>query len=79
MNAVFRGAAGMGPAVAGDIVYIRPLAVDSLSDELREQARGLTTIYSVHRANGMTMALVSDRALAFDLARQHDLAPVSVH
>jgi len=36
-------------------------------------------IYAVHRADGERLALVRDRALAFVLARQNDLAPVSVH
>jgi hypothetical protein len=61
------------------IVYVRPVAVESLPDEVREQLGDLTTVYSVHRANGMTVALVANRKLAFSLAREHDMAPVSVH
>ena len=61
------------------IVYVRPIAVADLPEELREQAEGLEQIYSVHRPNGEQLALVNDRALAFALARQNDLAPVSVH
>jgi hypothetical protein len=67
------------PGGDGAIVYIRPVEVDSLPEELREQAGGRDVVYSVHRADGAHLALVSDRSLAFDLARQHDLAPVSVH
>jgi hypothetical protein len=67
------------PSEAKGIVYVRPVAVDSLSAELREQVGELTTVYSVHRPNGMTLALVADRDLAFALARHHDFAPVSVH
>lgn len=61
------------------IVYIRPVKVESLPEELRDQAGDRELVYSVHRADGAHLALVSDRGLAFDLARQHDLAPVSVH
>lgn len=61
------------------IVYVRPVAVDSLPEDVRDQLGDLTTVYSVHRANGTTLALVADRQLAFTLARQHDMAPMSVH
>ncbi len=61
------------------IVYVRPVAVADLPEELRAQAEGLKQVYSVHRPNGEQVALVNDRALAFALARQNDLAPVSVH
>ncbi len=63
----------------GAIVYVRPVAVADLPDEVQEQVEGLTTIYSVHRASGERLALVADRQLAFALAREHDMAPVSVH
>ncbi len=61
------------------IVYVREIAVRDLPDDLREQAGDLEMIYSVHAANGQQLALVANRALAFDLARQHDVTPVSVH
>ena len=63
----------------GGIVYVRPVAVADLPDALQEQVEGLTTIYSVHKASGERLALVANRALAFALAREHDMAPVSVH
>ena len=61
------------------IVYVREVAVRDLPDDLREQAGDLDVIYSVHAANGQQLALVANRAMAFDLARQHDVTPVSVH
>jgi hypothetical protein len=61
------------------IVYVRPVAVADLPAELQEQAQGLETIYAVHRADGMRVALVRDRDLAFVLSRQNDLTPVNVH
>jgi hypothetical protein len=65
---------------AGDrIVYVRAVEVADLPFDLREQAEGLTRIYAVHRGNGDRLALVADKKLAFALAREHDLAPVSVH
>lgn len=61
------------------IVYVRPVPVSELPAELQAQAEGLTVIYAVHRPDGSRLALVADRKLAFALARQHDMAPVSVH
>lgn len=61
------------------IVYVRPVAVADLPAELREQAMGAETVYAVHRPDGARLALVRDRALAFVLARQNDMAPVNVH
>ena len=70
---------GAKSAAEGAIVYVRPVAVSELPEALQSQAEGFTTIYAVHRPDGARLALVADRALAFSLARQHDMAPVFVH
>ena len=62
-----------------DIVYIRRVEMTELPDEIREQANGAESLYAVHGVNGERLALVRDRDLAFMLARQNELAPVSVH
>ena len=62
-----------------NIVYIRAVAVADLPDELRDKAQGIDQLYAVCRENGEQLALVADRNLAFVLARQNDLAPVTVH
>lgn len=61
------------------IVYVREILVADLPEEVQEQAAGLETIFAVHRANGERVALVADKRMAFALARQNDMAPVSVH
>ena len=61
------------------IVYILPIAVADLPEDLQEQAEGIETLYAVHRPNGERLALVKDRGMAFALARQNDLAPVNAH
>ncbi len=63
------------------IVYVRPVAVADLPDEIRAEAEGfgLATLYSVHRPDGERVALVGDRGQAFLLSRQHDLTPVNAH
>lgn len=61
------------------IVYVREVSVDDLPEEVREQAEGMERVYAVHNAEGERLALVGDRNMAFVLARQNDLAPVTVH
>jgi hypothetical protein len=61
------------------IVYVRAVPVADLPAQIRDQAPGLDHIYAVHGEDGACLALVRDRKLAFVLARQNDLAPVSVH
>jgi hypothetical protein len=61
------------------IVYVRPVKVADLPDEIRQQAAGIETLYAVHDEHGAQLALVKDRQLAFVLARQNHMAPVTVH
>lgn len=61
------------------LVYIRPVNVAELPDDVRDQAEGRDHVYAVHSAEGERLALVADRRLAFILARQNDFAPVNVH
>ncbi|MCC5974042.1 MAG: DUF1150 family protein [Rubellimicrobium sp.] len=65
--------------LGADIVYVKPVEVASLPEDLRRQAGTLEVIYSVHDAEGTQLALVADRRIAFALARQHDKVPVRVH
>lgn len=75
MNSPFK----MVSDVQSPIVYVRPVTVADLPDALRAQIGDVVTVYSVHRPDGERVALVRDRDMAFSLARQHDLAPVSAH
>lgn len=68
-----------GPEPDERIVYVRPVAVSDLPEEMRARVGGLNVIWAVHGEDGARLALVADRALAFRLARQNDLAPVNVH
>jgi hypothetical protein len=75
MNTRYPNLSDIGPA----IVYVRPVRVADLPDALRDQVGDIETIYSVNRPDGERVALVRDRGLAFALARQNDMSPVSVH
>lgn len=67
------------PETSDRIVYVRPLPVADLPDEVRAQLGETKTVYAVHGENGEQLALVADRALAFSLARANDFAPVNAH
>ena len=60
-------------------VYIRPVQTSTLPQDIQEQIPGVETLYAVHDADGERLALVRERAMAFSLARQNEMTPVSVH
>lgn len=66
-------------SAARPIAYVRPIKASELPDEIREQLPGVTDLYAIHHEEGERLALVTDRAMAFVMARQNDLDPVSVH
>ncbi len=61
------------------IVYVRPVRAEELPDEVRAQVGRAENLYAVHDKNGVQLALVNGRHMAFALARSHDYAPVNVH
>ena len=61
------------------IVYVRPVLSANLPEDVREELGNIDEIYAVHSAAGERLALVTERDMAFDLARQNDLSPVAVH
>ena len=60
-------------------VYIRQVETSTLPHEIRDQLPGVESMYAVHDVDGERLALVKERSLAFMLARQNELTPVSVH
>lgn len=66
-------------ADVGRMVYVKPISVDALPQDVREQAGELEQLFAVHDAEGQQLALVADRKLAFALARQNDYAPQPLH
>ncbi len=66
-------------ALGEKLVYVKAVAVADLPDDVQASADGLDQLYAVHDADGQQLALVADRKLAFVLARQHDMTPMTVH
>ena len=50
-----------------DVAYVKPVVVDGQH------------AFSIHAADGTTIAIMADREVAVATIRQHDLEPVSVH
>ena len=62
-----------------DLVYIKTVAVTELPLDLQRQVGPDKTLYAVHKADGERVAVVENRALAYSLARDNDLTPMTVH
>ena len=61
------------------IAYIREVPIETLPEEIRARLDGASHVFGIHTEAGECIALAPDRKLAFLLARQNDLAPVSAH
>jgi hypothetical protein len=61
------------------IVYVKPILAAELPEEMRERVGDLEELFSVHNADGEQLALVADRKMAFYLARENNMQPVTVH
>jgi len=62
-----------------DLVYIKTVAVTELPLDLQRQVGSDKTLYAVHKADGERVAVVENRALAYSLARDNDLTPMTLH
>lgn len=70
---------GPKPQIPTNMVYLKPVLVADLPEEIQQQAEGHTEIFAVHDAEGKQIALVVDKGLAVALARQNDMVPVTLH
>ena len=64
---------------ANKLVYVRQIDRSALPAEVQQHLPDDAAVWGVHDAQGTCIALTGDRRMAFSMARQHDLAPVSVH
>ena len=65
--------------IGQDIVYVKPILASELPAEMREKVGDLEELFSVHNAEGEQLALVADRKMAFHLARENNMEPVTLH
>jgi hypothetical protein len=64
--------------VESRIVYVRTIDAADLPEAARAGAPA-GGLYAIHDESGARLAVVAGRDLAFLVARQHEMTPVSVH
>ncbi len=70
---------------APELVYVRPIkAAEIMGSTPLKAVKGFEldpeqTLYAVHRADGVRLAVLVDHDSAVAAALAHELAPVSVH
>ena len=62
-----------------NFVYVKEVAVGDLPSDVRDDLDEFESMFAVHDAAGACLALVANRQLAFHLARENELTPVTVH
>lgn len=65
--------------IVQNIVYVKPVPTADLPADVQDQVGDLSQVYAVHNADGEQLALVADRNMAFHLAREHKMEPVTIH
>lgn len=79
VNEVYDFGEAFAVSAGKGFVFVRPVAVADLPEEVQIEADGIEVLYEVCTIKGARIALVRDRKTAFVLARQNDFAPMSVH
>jgi len=70
---------------APNLVYVRPVRAADILAGLPPQAQTQVdilpeqTLYALHGADGVRLAVLADRESAYAAALAHELAPVAVH
>lgn len=62
-----------------NIVYVKPILAADLPQDMQDQIGDLQELFAVHNAAGEQLAVVANRKLAFHLARQNHMQPVTLH
>ncbi len=62
-----------------DIVYLKPVEIADLPQDVQDQAGDLDVLFAVHNGKGEQVALVATEAVADHLAKQNNLQVVSLH
>ncbi|MDE0968710.1 MAG: DUF1150 family protein [Octadecabacter sp.] len=69
----------LGVKMNDRVVYVKSVDVSGLPDDVREAAGNREQLFALHDSDGQQLALVADRKMAFMLALQNDMRPVTVH
>lgn len=66
-------------ALAGNLIYLKPVATADLPQEVQDQAGSQETLFAVHNTKGEQVALVADPVVASELAVANDMTLVTLH
>ena len=61
------------------IVYLKPVDKADLPDDIIEDTADIDQLWSVHNSDGEQLALIGDLAQAYDLAREFEYSPQTLH
>ncbi len=61
------------------IVYIRPLEDRDVPQEVMAKVGARDDAHAILAQDGNVIGLAPSREIAFEMAREHELAPMSVH
>jgi len=62
-----------------NLVYVKEVSAATLPEDVRAEAGDVETVFAVHNAQGDLIALVANRKLAFHIARENEMVPVTLH
>jgi len=65
--------------MGANIVYLKPMNLAELPDEVRAQAGDLEQIFAVHNGNGEQVAYIADLKFANHLAEENNVRIVTLH
>lgn len=66
-------------SLGANIVYLKPVDVSDLPQEVQAEAGELTTLFAVHNTKGEQVALVANPQIAAHLAEQHNMRIATLH
>lgn len=61
------------------LVYLKPVDKADLPDDVIEETSDIDQLWSVHNSDGEQLALIGDLAQAYDLAREFEYSPHTLH
>ena len=62
-----------------DLIYVREIDKSNLPKDVQNELADEANVFSIHAEDGRQVALMTDRRLAFDLAKELKIKAVSVH
>lgn len=65
--------------LGANFIYLKPVAIADLPEEVRAQAGDVTTLFALHNTKGEQVALVASTDVASHLADANQMQLVTLH